>query len=158
MHVRDSSSVAVTSAGQTRTGESLVWYLVVGCLFGIVLVKSQVVSWFRIQEMFRFQSFHMYGILGSAVAVSAASLAIIRRIGATSLSGEPICVPPKEMGRGYRYWLGGSIFGVGWALTGACPGPLFALVGAGSTVFVVVALSAVLGTWTYGVLRPRLPH
>lgn len=139
--------------------ESLVWYLVLGCVFGIVLVKSQVVSWFRIQEMFLFQSFHMYGILGSAVGVAATSLAVLRRIGATALSGEAICVEPKEMGRlGYRYWIGGSIFGIGWALTGACPGPLFALVGAGSTAFIVVALSAMLGTWTYGLVRARLPH
>jgi uncharacterized protein len=138
--------------------ENLLWYLALGCLFGVVLVKSEVVAWNRIHEMFLFQSFHMYGVLGSAVGVAAIALAVLKRIGASSLTGEPICVPAKELGRGYRYWLGGSIFGVGWALTGACPGPLFALIGAGSSVFVVVALSAIAGTWTYGLVRTRLPH
>lgn len=144
--------------GDATARESLLWYLALGCLFGIVIVKSEVVSWFRIREMFLFQSFHMYGVLGSAVAVAAAALAILKRVGATALTGEPICVPPKELGRGYRYWIGGSLFGIGWALTGACPGPLFALIGAGSSVFVVVALSAMAGTWTYGLVRTRLPH
>lgn len=145
-------------ARRAAARENLLWYLVLGCLFGIVLVKSEVVAWYRIHEMFRFQSFHMYGVLGSAVGVAAIALAVLKRIGASALTGEPICVPAKEMGRGYRYWLGGSLFGIGWALTGACPGPLFALIGAGSSVFVIVALSATVGTWTYGLLRPRLPH
>lgn len=138
--------------------ESLLWYLALGCLFGIVMVKAEVVSWFRIREMFLFQAFHMYGVLGSAVTVAAIALAVLKRVGATALTGEPICVPAKELGRGYRYWIGGSLFGIGWALTGACPGPLFALIGAGSSVFVVVALSAVAGTWAYGLLRAWLPH
>ena len=142
----------------TRHRDTLLWYLVLGCLFGIVLVKSEVVSWFRIHEMFLFQSFHMYGVLGSAVTVAAISLALLKRTGASTLTGEPIDVPRKEMGRGYGYWIGGTIFGIGWALTGACPGPLFALIGSGSTVFIVVALSALAGTWTYGLLRSRLPH
>ena len=142
----------------TVRGESLAWYLVLGCLFGIVLVKAEVVSWYRINEMFRFQSFHMYGILGCAVAVAAISLAVLKRAGATALTGEPIGIASKELGRGYRYWIGGSLFGIGWALTGACPGPLFALIGAGSSVFAVVALSAIAGTWTYGLVRARLPH
>lgn len=145
-------------ARRAAARENLLWYLVLGCLFGIVLVKSEVVAWYRIHEMFRFQSFHMYGVLGSAVGVAAIALAVLKRIGASALTGEPICVPAKEMGRGYRYWLGGSLFGIGWALTGACPGPLFALIGAGSSVFVIVALSATVGTWAYGLLRPRLPH
>jgi uncharacterized membrane protein YedE/YeeE len=138
--------------------ENLLWYLGLGCLFGIVLVKSEVVAWYRIHEMFRFQSFHMYGVLGSAVGVAAVALAALKRAGASSLTGEPICVATKELGRGSRYWLGGALFGVGWALTGACPGPLFALIGSGSSVFVVVALSAIAGTWAYGLVRPRLPH
>ena len=138
--------------------ENLLWYLVLGCLFGAVLVKSEVVSWYRIHEMFLFESFHMYGVLGSAVTVAAVALAVLKRIGATAMTGEPICIPSKEIGRGYRYSVGGTLFGIGWALTGACPGPLFALVGAGSSVFVVVVLSAIAGTWTYGSLRPRLPH
>jgi uncharacterized protein len=142
----------------TQARDNLLWYFALGCLFGIVLVKSEVVSWFRIHEMFLFQSFHMYGVLGSAVAVAAAALAILERAGASALTGEPIRVDRKEMGGGYRYWVGGSLFGVGWALTGACPGPLFALIGAGSSVFIVVALSAVAGTWTYGLVRAKLPH
>jgi len=142
----------------TPARDNLLWYVVLGCLFGIVLVKSEVVSWFRIHQMFLFQEFHMYGVLGSAVTVAALSLAVLKRIGASAMTGEPICVPPREMGRGYRYGIGGALFGVGWALTGACPGPLFALIGAGSSVFVVVAVSAIAGTWTYGLVRPSLPH
>jgi uncharacterized membrane protein YedE/YeeE len=142
----------------TPARDNLLWYVILGCLFGIVLVKSEVVSWFRIHQMFLFQEFHMYGVLGSAVTVAALSLAVLKRIGASAVTGEPICVPPKEMGRGYRYGIGGTLFGIGWALTGACPGPLFALIGAGSSVFVVVALSALAGTWTYGLVRPHLPH
>lgn len=137
---------------------SLLVYLVLGVLFGIVMTKAQVISWFRIQEMFRFQSFHMYGILGSAVATAAVGLQLLKRFGARTIDGEPIHVPPKTMGKGVRYWAGGSMFGIGWALVGACPGPLFALIGNGVTVIVVVLLSAVAGTWTYGALRVRLPH
>jgi uncharacterized protein len=133
-------------------------YAALGTLFGIVLTKSEVVSWFRIQEMFRFQSFHMYGIIGSAVAVAALSLLILRRTGARSFGGEAISIPAKELGRGYRYWIGGALFGVGWALTGACPGPLFALVGSGATVFAAAVGSALAGTWLYGYMRPWLPH
>ena len=133
-------------------------YFVLGCLFGIVLTKSEVVSWFRIQEMFRFQSFHMYGVMGSAVAVAAVSIGLLRRFGVQTFTGEPISIPVKELGKGYRYWIGGTIFGVGWALTGACPGPLFALVGSGESVFAVAVISALAGTWTYGYLRPSLPH
>jgi uncharacterized membrane protein YedE/YeeE len=133
-------------------------YFVLGCFFGILLTKSEVVSWFRIQEMFRFQSFHMYGVIGSAVAVAAASIGLLRRFGVQTVDGEPISIPPKELGKGYRYWIGGTIFGVGWALTGACPGPLFALVGSGVSVFAAAVISALAGTWIYGYLRPSLPH
>ncbi|CAN5182554.1 YeeE/YedE thiosulfate transporter family protein [soil metagenome] len=133
-------------------------YLLLGAFFGLILTKSEVISWFRIQEMFRFQSLHMYLIIGSAVATAMLSLALIRGLQLRTLSGDPISVPPKTLGKGTRYWLGGSIFGLGWALTGACPGPLFALVGAGFPVIAVAILSAVAGTWTYGRLRPRLPH
>ena len=136
----------------------LIPYFALGCLFGVVLIKSEVVSWFRIQEMFRFQSFHMYGTIMAAVATAALSIAILRRIGAQTLSSETISIPPKTLGKGYRYWIGGTLFGVGWALTGACPGPLFALVGGGMSVYAVAALSALAGTWLYGYLRPRLPH
>jgi uncharacterized protein len=141
---------------QRRPG--LIPYFALGCLFGVVLIKSEVVSWFRIQEMFRFQSFHMYGTIMAAVATAALSIAILRRIGAQTLSSETISIPPKTLGKGYRYWIGGTLFGVGWALTGACPGPLFALVGGGMSVYAVAALSALAGTWLYGYLRPRLPH
>lgn len=136
----------------------LVMYIVLGVLFGIVLTKSEVISWFRIQEMFRFQAFHMYGVIGMAVLTAALSLQAIKRLGLRALDGQAIALPPKIMGRGTRYWLGGTLFGLGWALVGACPGPLFALIGNGVSVIVVVLLSAVSGTWTYGVLRPRLPH
>ena len=133
-------------------------YLLLGALFGIVLVKSEVVSWFRIQEMFRFDSFHMYGVIGSAVAVAAAGLQAIERLGLKTLHGEPIVIAPKQWGRGTRYWLGGSIFGLGWALLGACPGPLFALIGSGVTVMLVALVAALAGTWTYAAVRQHLPH
>lgn len=136
----------------------LVSYLLLGAFFGVILTKSEVISWFRIQEMFRFQSLYMYLIIGSAVATAALSLALIRRLQLRTFSGDPISVPPKTLGKGTRYWLGGSLFGLGWALTGACPGPLFALVGAGFPVLAVAILSAAAGTWAYGRLRPRLPH
>jgi hypothetical protein len=129
-----------------------------GTLFGIVLVKSEVVSWYRIQEMFHFQSFHMYGVLGSAFFTAFVSLQVLKLLKVRSRTGEPIVLPPKVLGKGYRYWLGGSIFGIGWALSGACPGPLFALAGSGITVYLMAGGMALLGTWTYGYLRPRLPH
>ena len=141
-----------------RSARSLLIYLVLGALFGVVLTKSEVVSWFRIQEMFRFQAFHMYGIIGSAVIVAALGLQLIRRLSVHSLDGKPIVIEPKVMGRGTRYWLGGAIFGLGWGLVGACPGPLFALLGNGIGVIAVALLSAIAGTWSYGALRTRLPH
>ena len=149
-----------TPAVVTRSSPNrgLLSYFVLGTLFGIVLTKSQVVSWFRIQEMFRFQSFYMYGVIGSALAVAALSIALIERLRMKSLTGEEIAIPPKAMGKGYRYWIGGTIFGLGWAMTGACPGPLFALIGSGVTVMIPAALAALVGTWVYGYLRPTLPH
>jgi uncharacterized membrane protein YedE/YeeE len=133
-------------------------FLLAGLAFGFVLTKAEVISWFRIQEMFRFQSFHMYGIIASALVVAALSLEMLKRAQARALDGTLIALAPKELGRGYRYALGGTIFGVGWAFTGACPGPLFALFGSGITVMAVPIISAVAGTWVYGYLRPRLPH
>lgn len=133
-------------------------YLFAGTLFGFVITKAEVISWFRIQEMFRFQAFHMYGVIGSAVVTAALGLQLIRRLGLRTLGGQPIVVPPKVMGSGTRYWAGGILFGVGWGLVGACPGPLFALLGNGIGVIAVPLLSAVAGTWVYGALRPRLPH
>ena len=146
----------MSDAGNSR--RSLLVYAILGVLFGIVVTKAEVISWFRIQEMFRFQSFHMYGIIGSAIVTAALSLQIIRRLGVKALDGTPIVVPPKVMGSGTRYWLGGTLFGLGWALSGACPGPLFALLGNGVWVISVTILSAIAGTWTYGALRPKLPH
>jgi uncharacterized membrane protein YedE/YeeE len=144
--------------GEERS-ESLAVYFVLGMLLGIIFLKSEVASWFRIQEMFRFQAFHMYGIIGSAVAVAMVSVALIKARRVRTVRGDVIVVPPKELGRsGSRYWIGGTLFGLGWALTGACPGPMFALIGNGQTVYGVALLSALLGTYVYGVLRPRLPH
>lgn len=136
----------------------LVRYSLVGVFLGVVLVKTEVVSWYRIQEMFRFQSFHMYGVLGSAILTAMLSVQLLQRLNAKAITGQRIVIPHKQLGSGRRYWIGGMTFGVGWAFTGACPGPLFALVGSGSTVFLAVGLAALLGTWTYGYLRARLPH
>ena len=138
--------------------KSLLTYVLLGIFFGIVLVKSEAVSWFRIQEMFRFQSFHMYGILGSAIAVAAGSVLLIKRFNVKTVYGEPITIKQKVWSRGYSQIIGGTIFGLGWALLGACPGPLYALIGSGATVIAVALLSAVAGAWVYGTLRPRLPH
>ncbi len=137
---------------------SLLVYGLLGTLFGLVLVKSEVVSWFRIQEMFRFDSFHMYGIIGSAVVVAAVSLQLIQRLGIRTATGKTIVIGRKPLEGGTRYWAGGILFGLGWALLGACPGPLFALIGSGITVILVALASAMVGTWAYGMLRSRLPH
>ena len=141
-----------------HTGSALLTYFLLGIGFGIVLTKSEVLSWFRIQEMFRLQSPRMYEIMASAVVVAGASVAAIKELGLKGVSGDPIAIPPKTLGHGVRYAVGGTIFGLGWALTGACPGPLFALVGNGVTVMIVAIGSALAGTWLYGWLRPRLPH
>ena len=133
-------------------------FLLTGVAFGFVLTRAEVISWFRIQEMFRFQSFHMYGIIASAILVAALSLEIVKRVEARALDGTPMALAPKQLGLGYRYAIGGTIFGIGWAFTGACPGPLFALLGSGISVMVLPILSAIAGTWVYGYLRPRLPH
>jgi uncharacterized protein len=131
-------------------------YLAAGILFGIILVKAEVISWFRIQEMFRLQSFHMYGVLGSAVAVGALSVWLIKRFKVRTIYGEPIELLSKKFNKGQVY--GGLLFGFGWALTGACPGPLFAQIGTGATVVAVTLLSALAGTWVYGYFREKLPH
>lgn len=131
-------------------------YLLVGMFFGIVITKAEVIYWWRIREMFLFESFHMYGIIGSAVAVGMASVFLIRRFQIKTIAGEEVKIVPKVYHKGY--FLGGTIFGLGWALTGACPGPLYALVGNGYTVFVISILFALLGTFTYGLVRNKLPH
>jgi uncharacterized protein len=131
-------------------------YGVAGIFFGIVLVKAEIISWWRIQEMFRLQSFHMYGVIGSAVVVGIISVLVIRKFGIRTLSGEPIILYPKSFNKGQIF--GGLLFGCGWAITGACPGPLFAQIGAGFSVVIVTLLSAIAGTWVYGYLREKLPH
>ena len=125
-------------------------------LFGIVLVKSQVISWFRIQEMFRLQSFHMYGVIGSAIATGMISILIIKKFRIRTVEGEAVLIPAKKF-----HWgniIGGLLFGLGWAITGACPGPLFAQIGGGFTVVIFTLLSAIAGTWVYGRLQNKLPH
>jgi uncharacterized membrane protein YedE/YeeE len=131
-------------------------YLVVGILFGIIFVKAEIISWFRIQEMFRLQSFHMYGVIGSAVVTGAISVWLIKKFHIKTIYGEEIEFHPKQFNKGQIY--GGLLFGLGWAITGACPGPLFAQIGTGASVIAVTLLSAIAGTWVYGLLREKLPH
>ena len=131
-------------------------YLFFGLLFGIVLIKSEVVSWYRIQEMFRLQSFHMFGVIGSAVVVGAISVFIIKKFKIKTINGEEILLPNKTFNKGQIY--GGLLFGFGWAMTGACPGPLFAQFGYGATAISVTILMAIAGTWVYGKIREKLPH
>lgn len=130
-------------------------FLILGALFGIVLVKAEVISWFRIQEMFRLQAFHMYGIIGSGILVGMISIQIIKRFNIKTIDGEEIVIPKKEFRWGNVY--GGLIFGLGWAITGACPGPLYALLGSGFYVISVTLLSAIAGTWFFGLIKNKLP-
>ena len=132
-------------------------YLLIGIIFGITLFKSEAASWFRIYEMFKFEAFHMYGIIGSAVLLGVVLVQLIKRTQMKSFYGEKIVFHPKDMSF-YRYILGGVIFGLGWALAGACPGPMFTLVGAGYLSIIVVIVSAILGTFIYGKLKDKLPH
>ena len=140
----------------TRPWYSNFIYLFIGSLFGIVFVKAEIVSWFRIQEMFRFQSFHMYGIIGSAIVVGAISIWIIKRFNIKTISGEQILIVSKPYNKGVI--IGGLLFGIGWAITGACPGPLYAQIGTGSSVVLATVASALLGTWVYGRFSSKLPH
>jgi uncharacterized membrane protein YedE/YeeE len=133
-------------------------YLLTGTLFGIVLTKGEAISWFRIQEMFRFQGFHMFGIFATALPTAIVGVQLLKRRWRRTLAGEAIEVPPKHLGSGLRYAAGGIVFGLGWALTGACPGPLFALLGSGVGTMTVAIASAMLGTWTYARVRRSLPH
>lgn len=141
---------------EKRTVGSLLKYLILGIGFGIVLVKAEVISWFRIQEMFRLESFHMYGVIGTAVVVGIISVQIIKRFKVKSISGEPINLDAKPFSKGQIF--GGLLFGFGWALTGACPGPIYAQIGTGVTVFIATLVSALAGTWFYGLIREKLPH
>ncbi len=131
-------------------------YFFVGIAFGILLVKAEVISWFRIQEMFRLQSFHMYGVIGSAVMVGMISVWLIKKFKIKTIYGEAIEFHSKPFNKGQIY--GGLLFGLGWAITGACPGPLYAQIGTGAAVIVVTLLSAITGTWVYGKFRDMLPH
>ncbi|MGL4630107.1 MAG: DUF6691 family protein [Leadbetterella sp.] len=131
-------------------------YLIVGFFFGITFVKAEIISWFRIQEMFRFQSFHMYGVIGTAVFVGMISIWILKKFNIKTIQGDTIVFPQKPFYKGQIY--GGLLFGFGWAITGACPGPLFAQIGSGFVVVIVTLGSAILGTWVYGRFMNRLPH
>ena len=131
-------------------------YMLVGILFGVVFIKAEIVSWYRIQEMFRLESFHMYGVIGTAVGVGALSVLLIKRLKIRTIYGEVVNFHPKSFNVGQIY--GGLLFGFGWAMTGACPGPLFAQIGTGALATGITLLSAIAGTWMYGYLRERLPH
>lgn len=132
-------------------------FLFVGIIFGIILVKSEAVSWYRIYEMFRFESFHMYGIIGTAVGTGIILLLISKQFKIKNIDGSQMNVPPKENGL-VRYLVGGTLFGLGWALSGACPGPMYILVGTGVFSMLIVIFAAILGTYVYGVLKDKLPH
>lgn len=132
-------------------------YLVLGVFFGIILIKSEVVSWFRIQEMFRLQSFHMYGIIGSAIVVGFASIQLLKKFNIKTLQGEKIIFKPKPL-KWKSNLIGGILFGLGWAIVGACPGPLYALIGNGYSIILVVLTSAIFGTLVYGIVKEKIPH
>jgi hypothetical protein len=150
------------ASSQSVASTAVVWawsnvqFMLAGTLFGILLVKGEVILWFRIQEMFRFQSFHMYGVIGSAVLTGMVSIALLRKFKIRTFQGQPITISVRTFSKGNIY--GGLLFGFGWALTGACPGPLFAQIGTGSVVVCATLLSAIAGTWCYGALRDKLPH
>lgn len=133
-------------------------YLFSGIFFGFVLIKSEVISWFRIQEMFRFDSIHMYGIFFTAILVGALSIRLIKWYNLKDIDGKPMNLEPKDNALTKRYIIGGLIFGLGWALTGACPGPLYVLSGSGLLIMLVPLVSAIAGAWAYGLLKPKLPH
>ena len=132
-------------------------FLLIGVVFGIVMSKSEAISWYRIQEMFRFDSFHMYGIIGTAVTFGVIGVALIKKMGVKDFQGNPIVFHPKERGW-IRYIAGGTIFGLGWALSGACPGPMVVNIGYGFFTMIIVFLFAIIGTFTYGVIKDHLPH
>ena len=131
-------------------------FFLIGIFFGITMTKSEAISWFRIYEMFRFESFHMYGIIGSAVFIGMISVFLIKKFNLKTIYGEEVEFHHKKFNKGNIY--GGLLFGFGWAITGACPGPLFAQIGSGATVIIITLLSAIAGTWVYGLLRNKLPH
>lgn len=154
--VRALDTVCINESHLTHKWYHNIKYLLVGTLFGIAFVKAEVVSWFRIQEMFRLQSFHMYGIIGTAVVTAMISVWLIKRFNVRTIYGEKIEFHKKTFNKGQIY--GGLLFGFGWAMTGACPGPLFAQIGTGALAVSITLLSAIMGTWVYGFFRDRLPH
>jgi uncharacterized membrane protein YedE/YeeE len=156
VEVRSLDSICINESKKETPWYNLLKYTVVGILFGIILTKAQVISWFRIQEMFKLQSVHMYGVIGSAVVVGAISIWLIKKYNIKAAGGEAIVFNKKEFNKGQIY--GGLLFGLGWAITGACPGPLYAQIGAGFTVVIITLLSAIAGTWVYGWVREKLPH
>ena len=135
----------------------LLKYLLVGFIFGIVLTKSEAVSWYRIYEMFQFDSFHMYGIICVAIFTGLIGIQLIKRNNLKDIKGNPIEIQDKEKGT-FRYWIGGLFFGLGWAMVGSCPGPIFILLGAGFLSIGLVLIGALLGTFLYGVFKDYLPH
>ncbi len=149
-------TICLNESKLKHTPYHFVKYVLIGMLFGLLLVKAEIVSWYRIQEMFRFQSFHMYGIIGSAVVVGMVSVLLIKKFNIKTIYGETIVFQSKPFNKGQVY--GGLLFGLGWALTGACPGPLYAQIGSGATIIIVTLLSAIAGTWFYGLIREKLPH
>lgn len=155
-NIRTQDAMCINESKLKHNSFHLIKYLIVGIIFGILFVKAGVVSWFRIQEMFRMQSFHMYGIIGSAVLTAMISVFIIKKFNIKTIYGEKITIATKTFNKGQIY--GGLLFGFGWALTGACPGPLFAQIGLGATVISITLLSAIFGTWVYGYFREKLPH
>jgi uncharacterized protein len=154
--VRSENAMCVNQSELTSPLSSNIKYLLAGILFGIILIKAEVIAWFRIQEMFRLQSFHMYGVIGSAVVVGAISVFLIKRFQIKTIDGEPIKLEDKKFSKGQI--IGGLLFGFGWAMTGACPGPLFAQIGSGALVVTITLLSAITGTWVYGSIKEKLPH
>jgi uncharacterized protein len=138
-------------------GKGLLVFFIIGLIFGITMTKSEAISWYRIYEMFRFESFHMYGIIGVALIAGIIIIQLIKKIGSKNIHGQNITINPKDP-TVKRYLFGGIIFGLGWALSGACPGPMFTLLGNGFMVFVVVIFSAMLGTFVYGLIKDKLPH
>lgn len=153
---RELDAMCVNESALTHKWYYNLKYLLVGLFFGIIFVKAEIISWYRIQEMFRLQSFHMYGVIGSAVVVGVISIWIIKKFNIKTIYCEDIKIPKKDFNKGQIY--GGLIFGLGWAITGACPGPLYAQIGNGFTVVVVTLLSAIFGTWLYGFFKDNLPH
>lgn len=156
LEIREQDAMCVNESMLDHKWYHNLKYLIVGIIFGIIFVKAEIISWFRIQEMFRLESFHMYGVIGSAVAVGMLSIFIIRKFNVKTMYGEDIIIHPKQFNKGQI--IGGLMFGMGWAITGACPGPLFAQIGSGTTAVLVTLLSAIAGTWFYGLWRDKLPH